>query len=219
MLNNLYTAIEKPQVYTVETKRNQAEVYEGFKFPINGNLKDAVCIQLLENILGGSTSSRLFTDLRETRHLAYAVSSDYDAYEDIGTMTLRIKTTTNNTETGEKSFDNIKKSIDGFNENIEKITSQKVSEEELETAKRSLKTDLLSGVEMNSTKNDIIGLNFVSPYGLGYTNQKFDIIDSITADDILNTARNIFSSKPVYAVSATKEALEANKEYLDNLAK
>ncbi len=219
VLNNLYTAIEKPQVYTVETKRNQAEVYEGFKFPINGNLKDAVCIQLLENILGGSTSSRLFTDLRETRHLAYAVSSDYDAYEDIGTMTLRIKTTTNNTETGEKSFDNIKKSIDGFNENIEKITSQKVSEEELETAKRSLKTDLLSGVEMNADKNSIINSNSHSPYGFSYINQKFDIIDSITSDDILNTARNIFSSKPVYAVSATKEALEANKEYLDNLAK
>ena len=218
-LNNLYTAIEKPKVYTVETKRNQAEIYEGFKFPVNGNLKDSVCIQLLENILGGSTSSRLFNDLRETRHLAYSVSSNYNRYEDIGTMTLKIGTTTNNAETGENSFDNIKKSIDGFNENIQKITSQKVNDEELEAAKRSLKTDLLSGVEMNADKNSIINSNSHTPYGFSYINQKFDIIDSITSDDILNTARNIFASKPVYAVSATKEALEANKEYLDNLAK
>lgn len=219
VLNNLYTPINKPQVYTVETKRNQAEIYEGFKFHVNGNVKDSVCIQLLENILGGSTSSRLFNDLRETRHLAYSVSSDYYRYEDIGTITLRIGTTTNNAETGENSFDNIKKSIDGFNENIQKISSQKVSAEELETAKRSLKTDLLSSVEMNADKNSIIDSNSNTPYGFDYINQKFDIIDSITADDILNTAKNIFSSNPVYAVSATKEALEANKEYLNNLAK
>lgn len=216
-LDKVYNPTEKSQIYTVETKRNQAEIFEGFKFPVNGNIKDSVCLQLLESILGGSTSSRLFKDLRETRHLAYAVSARYNRYEDIGTMTLRIGTTTNNTETGENSFDNIKKSIDGFNENIQKISTQKVTDEELETAKRSLKTDLLSGVEMDAEVNSIISTNSYTPYGYGYLNKKFEIIDSITADDILNTAKNVFSSSPIYAVSATKEALEANKQYLDNL--
>ena len=55
--------------------KNQAKIIEGFKFKHNGNLKDETCVSLLNDILGGSSSSRLFSDLREQRHLAYSVSS------------------------------------------------------------------------------------------------------------------------------------------------
>ncbi len=51
------------------------KIIEGFKFKHNGNLKDETCVSLLNDILGGSSSSRLFSDLREQRHLAYSVSS------------------------------------------------------------------------------------------------------------------------------------------------
>ncbi len=205
------------QVYTVETNRNQAEIIEGFKFKQNGNIKDDVCITLLNTILGMGQGSRLFNDLREQRHLAYMVDSMYDAQGDSGIISLIIKTTTNNTETGEKSLDNIKKSIDGFNENIEKLKKQYVSEEELEKAKKAMKSGILASLEMNSVKNSIIGDNAASAYGVNYTNKQFEEIDKITPQDILNTARNIFSNKPIYSIAATKEALEYNKEYLANL--
>lgn len=205
------------QVHTVETNRNQAEIIEGFKFQQNGNIKDDVSIMLLNTILGMGQGSRLFNDLREQRHLAYMVDSAYQAQGDSGILSLMIKTTTNNTETGEKSLDNIKKSIDGFNENIQKLMNEYVSEEELTKAKKSMKSSILASLEMNSVKNSIIGDNAASVYGIDYTNKQIEMIDKITPQDILNTARNIFGNKPIYSIAATKEALDFNKDYLESL--
>lgn len=212
-----YMPIDKTEVYTAENKKNQAKIVEGFKFKYSQNMKDSVCIELLNEILGGSPSSRLFSDLREKRHLAYSVSSSFDTVDNIGTMYLTIGTTTENKETGEQTFDNIKKSIDGFNENIQKIKTEPVTPEELESAKKALKTAILSPLEMSSTKTATLLSSAKNPYGLGYINKKLEMIDSITADDILHTAQNVFSSKPIYSLTATKASLDANKEMLDSL--
>lgn len=212
-----YTAIQQTEVHTAEYKKNQAQIIEGFRFKYNKNIKDAVCLQLLNDILGGSPSSRLFSDLREQRHLAYHVSSNFDVVDNIGTMSLFIGTTTENQETGEQTFDNIKKSIDGFNENINRIMTEPVSAEELDAAKKALKTSILSPLEMTSVKTSILESATRNPYGLDIVNKKLELIDKITPEDILNTARNVFSSKPIYSVAATKASLDANKNYLDSL--
>lgn len=216
-LKDSYTPIEKTEVHTAENKKNQAKIVEGFKFKYSQNIKDSVCMDLLNEILGGSPSSRLFSDLREQRHLAYSVSSSWNAVDNIGTIYMKIGTTTENKETGEQTFDNIKKSIDGFNENIQKIKTEKVTPEELEAAKKALKTEILSPLEMSSAKTSTLMTTANNPYGLGYINKKLEMIDNITADDILHTAQNVFSSKPIYSITATKPSLEANKEVLDSL--
>ena len=212
-----YKPVDETKVITTETNRNQSEIIQGFKFKQTGNIKDDLCLYLFNNIFGASQTSRLFNDLREQRHLAYAVNSGYKISGDSGVQYLRIQTTTNNTETGEKSLDNIKKSIDGFNENIKKITTEKVSEEELERAKKTIKSEILANLEMNVAKNSDIDRFAKTPYGVSYVNEQFKVIDSITSDDILHTAQNIFSGKPVYSVSGTKEALDYNKEYFEQL--
>ena len=216
-LSKCHIKNDEVQVHTVETNKNQAEIVEGFKFKQNGNIKDDVSIMLLNTILGMGQGSRLFNDLREQRHLAYMVESMYESLGDNGVISLMIKTTTNNNETGEKSLDNIKKSIDGFNENIEKLKTQYVSEEELDKAKRAMKSNILSSLEMNSVKNSVIADNDSTVYGVDYTNKQIETIDKITPQDILNTAQNIFSNKPIYSIAGTKEALDFNKEYLDGL--
>lgn len=214
-----YKPIEKTQVLTDVNKKNQAKIWEGFKFKHNRNLKDRTCIELMNEILGGSASSRLFADLRETRHLAYSVSSNCSFNDDVGVLTLSIGTTTENFETGEKTFDNVKKSIDGFNENIQKIMTEKVTQEELDSAKKAMKSSLLNILETNFGKTmDILRSNG-TPYGMEYLNKQFELIDQITPEDILNTAKYIFSSKPVYSLTATQATLDANKEYLDSLVK
>jgi hypothetical protein len=72
---------------------------------------------------------------------------------------------------------------------------------------------------MNSAQNSMLDFSANSFYGIDYVNQQFHIIDSITTEDILNTARNVFSGNPVYSISGTKEALEFNKDFLDSLKK
>jgi len=218
-LEKRYTPIEKTVVCTDVHKKNSAKILEGFKFQRSKNMKDLTTVDLLNEILGGSPSSRLFTDLRETRHLAYAVGSDYDYNGDMGVFTLAISTTTENQETGKKSFDNVQKSIDGFNENIKRITTEKVSEEELAAAKKRLKTIILNSAETNHDKNSMLLDSKNTYYGIDFHNKRLAAIDSITADDIYNAARNIFNSKPIYSITATKDTLSANEEYLKNLEK
>lgn len=217
VLENNFEKVEKTKVLTDTNFKNQAEIIESFKFKINNNLKDTVTLELLNTILGGNPSSRLFMDLREKQKLAYQVKSDFKMNEDIGLFSLKIKTTTDNRDTGEKSYGNIKKSIEGFNKHIEKIKNEKITEEELNNAKLSLKNLILNINHYSSGKISSINTGLISPYGLTRENQLLEEIDKITIDDIYNAANYIFSEKPTYSILATQESIDANKNYLSSL--
>ena len=213
----LYKPVEKTLVLTDVNKKNQANIILGYKFKDSENIKDKAAIALMQEILGGSPSSRLFMDLRESRNLAYSVYSDCFDFGDLGFLTLHIGTTTENQETGEKTFDNVKKSIDGFHENIQKMVDEKVTAEELETAKKAIKNSILNSVSSNAGKAMDIFNSRYNPYGFDYINQYYNILDSITPEDIQAAAKYIFDGKPVYSLTATQATLDANKEYLASL--
>ena len=66
-------------------------------------------------------------------------------------------------------------------------------------------------------KNNTLIKSANSFYGIFNLNQAFDMIDSITKDDLKNCANYIFSHKPVIAVTGSKPALDANVQYLESL--
>jgi len=214
-LNEIYTPIEKTKVITEIDNKNQADIIQAYKFKTNSNLKDEISIALLNYILGGGPSSRLFNDLRETEKLAYSVRSRIQFNNDIGTLKLSIGTTTENNET--TSYDNVQKAITGFHRHIEKMLNEKVTDEELNNAKLSLKNDILNVNENTANKTDSLSSGSSGFYGISYENQKLDMIDKITADDIYNAAHYIFSSKPTYSIIATKNTLKYNAEFLKSL--
>ena len=216
-LQTVFTPVDDSKVLIDVDNKSQAEIIESFKFKRNLNMKDDVAVQLLNIILGANPSSRLFMDLREKEKLAYQVKSNYKCVDDIGVLSLRIKTTTENVETGEKSFDNVKRSIDGFNKHVNIFRTEKVSEEELENAKLSLKNQVLNSNHNDLDRNITLTNELDSPYGLGKTNLYIDTIDSITVDDIYNASNYIFKSAPVYSILATKNTIDANSEYLKSL--
>lgn len=218
-IEDTYNPIETTKVLTDTDFKNQAEVVEAFKFRVNQNIKDKATLSLLNTILGGNPSSRLFMDLREKEKLAYHVKSNFETDNNIGVFTLKIGTTTDNTETGEKSYDNIQKSIEGFNRHIEKIKSEKVDDEELNNAKLSLKNSILNSTHSPEGKNSNILNGLESPYGINRTNKLFEEIDKITVDDIYNAANYIFAGKPIYSIVATENSLKANKDFLSSLEK
>ncbi len=212
-----FNPTEQTKVLTDTDYKNQAEIIQAYKFKINGNLKDTASLKLLNIILGGNPSSRLFMDLREKEKLAYHVKSRYQSNDNTGVISLRIGTTTENKETGEQSFDNVQKSIEGFKRHIDKIKTEKVTEEELNNAKLSFKNAILNDNHTPGDKNINLILGVNSPYGTFKDNQLFDEIDKITVDDIYNTANYVFSNKPTYSIVATENTLNANKQYLESL--
>ena len=212
-----FKPIDETKVLTDVDYKSQAEIITAYKYKINNNIKDDVTLKLLNIILGGNSSSRLFMDLRENQKLAYHVKSSVSNYDDIGTIVLKIGTTTDNKETGEKHFENLQKSIEGFKKHIDKMKSEKVTDEELANAKLSLKNAILNNNHSSLNKSLSLINSADSDYGTSKTDIMLDEIDKITPDDIYNAANYIFSGKPLYSILATDDTLQANKEYLQSL--
>jgi len=213
-----YVPVADKNVVIQEHNKSQAEIQVGYKFKTNKNMKDSVSFALLNTILGGTPSSRLFSDLREKQKLAYQVNSKLGYFDNSGVISLFIKTTTDDEQAGQ-TYDNVKKSINGFNSHIQKLQAENVTEEELENAKLTLKNSILNGNELTSDKNSTIldGLN--SFYGVSSDNQILEIVDKINVEDIKAAANYMFNSNPTVSIVATKNTLDNNKEYLESLGK
>lgn len=218
-IKNIYQEIPETKVLTDTFTKPQAQIIKAYKFKMNQNMKDEIALNLLNMILGGNPSSRLFQDLREQQKLAYSVHSNISFLDDIGTIELEIGTTTENKETGEISYDNLKKSIEGFNKHIERLKTEKVTVAELNNAKLSLKNAVLNANETNKGKNKSLEYGLISPYGINSENLILQTIDTITPDDIYNAANYIFKGKPVYSILATENTLTENKDFLASLEK
>ena len=52
---------------------------------------------------------------------------------------------------------------------------------------------------------------------LDYQNDLFKKIDSITREDIDNLSRKVFGNAPIYSIAASKDTLEYNKDFLNEL--
>lgn len=212
---NSFIPVMDKKLFIQEHTKSQAEIQMGYKFKTNKNLKDGVTFELMNTILGGTFSSRLFQDLREKRKLAYQVNSKLNYFDNSGVISLNIKTTTDDPNT--KTYDNLQKSLDGFNEHIQKMMNEKVSEEELENAKLTLKNKILDGSELTSDKNIGILSGEKSFYGVSVDNLALDLIDKITVEDIKAAANYVFNSNPTISVVATKDTIDSNKQYLQKL--
>lgn len=211
---NSYIPVQTKKVAIAEHNKTQAEIEMGYKFKVNGNLKDSVTVELLNTILGGTPSSRLFSDLREKQKLAYQVNSKLGAFDSSGVLAMFIKTTTDDPQTGANSYCNVQKSIEGFKTHVGKMMNENVTDEELESAKLTLKNKILNNSELTADKNLEIFDGLRSYYGTSLDNQTLEIIDKITANDIRAAANYIFKSNPTISVVATKKTLDSNRDYL-----
>lgn len=214
---NSYVPVENKEIVVQEHNKSQAQIQMGYKFKISGNLKDSVTFNLLNTILGGTPSSRLFSDLREKQKLAYQVNSKLGHFDNSGIISLFIKTTTDDPSTNTISYDNAQKCIEGFKYHVQKLMDEKVTDDELESAKQTLKNRILNGTELTADKNVAILDGLQSYYGISQDNQMLDMIDKITVDDIKNAANYIFNSNPTISIVATKNTIEHNKDYLKSL--
>ena len=153
---------------------------------------------LLNTILGGGMSSRLFQKIREEYGLAYSVFSYHSAYQDTGVHTVYCGT----------SIDGFPKSMEIIREETQRLTAERVLDVELATCKRQLKGNLLLGLESTSNrmnqlaKNEIFSGRHVTPEEIG------EGIEAVTADDIRDLSSMLFQ-KDAFAVTVIGPVSEA----------
>jgi predicted Zn-dependent peptidase len=107
---------------------------------------------LLDAILGGSASSRLFQEIREKRGMAYAVYSFASQYTDTGQLGVYIGT----------REDNLAACLEITSEEIAEIASGNVRPEELERAKENLKGRIMLSMESTSNRMSRLGKSLIT---------------------------------------------------------
>ena len=170
------------QAENVKADLNQAHIIKGWQVPTYGE-KDYPALILLNIILGASgLSSRLFLELRDKKGLAYVVRSSYETYKLAGNFMIYIAT----------EAKNINVSLQGFNEEINKIKTYPVSEKELADAKNNLigKCAFLEETNLQQAcsfaKYGVIGFDF------DYTDKIKEMVKEVTAEQILECAKKYF---------------------------
>lgn len=137
--------------------------------------------QLINTILGGGLSSRLFQEIREQRGLVYSVFSYHSSYHDSGLFCVYAGL----------SRENVREALELIVKEIRNIQRHGVSPDELQRVKDQLKGNLLLSLESVSTRMSRLGK---SQLYLGKITPPEEIVRrimAVTNDDIMELTRNL----------------------------
>jgi predicted Zn-dependent peptidase len=139
---------------------------------------------VLNTILGGSMSSRLFQNIREKRGLAYSVFSGLNAYRDAGSLTIYAGC----------ANDAVGEVIDLIVEELRGIKQAPAPEVELRRAKDHLKGSVMLSLENTASRMSHLArqeIYFDRQFSLDET---LEGIERVTPDDVQRVARDLFSN-------------------------
>jgi predicted Zn-dependent peptidase len=170
------------------------------------NHDDRYASYVLNTLLGGSMSSRLFQNVREKRGLAYAVFSGLSAYRDAGSFTIYAGCS--NEAVGEV--------IDLCVEELRAVKSAPVPDAELQRSKDHLKGSLMLSLENTASRMSHLArqeIYFDRQFGLDETLLG---IERVTKEDVQRVAADLFRNGSLAAtVLGNVNGLEIPVERLD----
>ncbi|MBU5437656.1 insulinase family protein [Tissierella sp. MSJ-40] len=143
---------------------------------------DMYPLLVMNNIFGGSMSSRLFQKIREDRGLAYSVYSHPSSYEDIGTFTIYAGLNS-------EQMVNVVKLID---EDIKYIKKNLISKDELIKSKEQLKGNYILGMEGTFSRMFEIGKSLLMLNKVQSPEEVLDQINRVTIEDVEKIVKQIF---------------------------
>ena len=171
------------RVRAFEKKSDQAHLVLGVKsYPIEH--PDRYPLQLLATVLGTGMSSRLFTEVRERRGLAYYVFGTNHSYTDAGSLYSQAGVDINR----------IDEAVETIVAEFRKIADERVPEDELRKAKNVAKGRFVLSLEspqgtiMYGLRREVLEGRVVEPV------EVLAAIEQVTADDIQRVARDLIAS-------------------------
>ncbi len=140
-------------------------------------------LSVLDTILGGGMSSRLFQEVREKRGLAYSVYSFQQGYRDAGLFGISAGT----------SPDRVQECVDVISDELLRMADGGPTEAEINLAKEHIKGSLTLSLESSSGRMIRLGRN---EFNLGGQLEIEDIerfVDAVTYDGVVELARELFT--------------------------
>lgn len=177
------TVTEKPQLSAVW-------MAEGWLAPPIKDIKEYAALKVLNSLVGSGMSSRLFVDLREKQGLAYVVGSMYPTREQDSRFVIYIGTDPVNNE----------KVQAGFKQEVQRLKTEPVPEEELNEAKSKLIGSFALAHDTNVNQAFYLGLYESIGAGYEFDSSYPQLIQQVTPAEVQQIAQKVFGSPSVLSL-------------------
>ncbi|HET9102849.1 MAG TPA: pitrilysin family protein [Solirubrobacteraceae bacterium] len=153
-------------------------------------------LRVLDTLFGGTSSSRLFQEIREQRGLAYAVYSFTSAYHDTGQVGLYVGT----------RADNLGAAMDVVATELERVRRDPASADELARAKENLKGRVVLALESTGARMNRLGSEVLGGGELPPIEEVIARIDAVTRDDVAALATELWDPERLSAAGIGPDA-------------
>jgi len=188
-----------PNKIARKKETEQAHLCIGFKGLPVGH-EDIYSLIVLNNILGGSMSSRLFQEVREQRGLAYSIFSYHSSYRDGGLLTIY----------GGTGNSQLNVLFETIRETIEKLKSEGITAKELQNSKEQMKGSLMLSLESTNSRMSRNGKNELLLRRHRTLDEVIECINNVTEDSVNRLAEQLFCEDfAVALISPTGELPKA----------
>jgi predicted Zn-dependent peptidase len=152
-------------------------------------------LRVLDNILGGTSSSRLFQEVREKRGLAYSVYTFLNHYAGTGQVGLYLGT----------RADNLAEALAVVGAELERVADDPATQDELERSKENVKGRVVLSLESTGTRMNRLGSSVLTDVPVLGIDDVIERIDAVTLDDLRQLAAELW---PVRRLSAAGIGLD-----------
>jgi predicted Zn-dependent peptidase len=146
-------------------------------------------LRVLDNVFGGTSSSRLFQEVRERRGLAYAVYSFTSAYQDTGQIGLYLGTRP----------DNITEGLAVVASELARMREDPATPEELERAKENLKGRVVLALESTGARMNRLGSELLAEMPLLSLDETVERIDAVSQEDLAGLVEELWAPERLSA--------------------
>jgi predicted Zn-dependent peptidase len=154
-------------------------------------------LRVLDNILGGTSSSRLFQEVREKRGLAYSVYTFLNHYAGTGQIGLYLGT----------REDNLAEALAVVGAELERLKEDPATDDELDRSKENVKGRVVLSLESTGTRMNRLGASVLTEVPVLGIDELIERIDAVTVDDVRDLATELW---PVGRLSAAGIGVEAD---------
>jgi predicted Zn-dependent peptidase len=148
-------------------------------------------LTILDAVFGGSTSSRLFREVREKRGLAYAVGSYTQQYVDSGLVGLYVGT----------REDNVEEACGIIGRELASIHTEGITDDELSRAKEHVKGRMVLSSESTAARMGRIGKALLFDMPLLTLDELIERVDAVTGEEVAELARELYAPEALSAAA------------------
>jgi predicted Zn-dependent peptidase len=158
-------------------------------------------LRVLEGVLGGTSSSRLFQEVRERRGLAYSVFCFSNLYAHTGEVGLYVGTRP----------DNLEQALAVIAAELERSVQSPATPEELTRSRENLKGRVVLSMESTAARMSLLGASLLHEMPILTVDEVIERIDAVELADVESIARELFAPErlSVVAVGPSEDAFRS----------